>query len=124
MPHVELDSRVREELIALAAKLKGEEKLLAEGQLKKYVEVFRDRFGPSQLGGLDGPELLEKVHNQSNRDSLVYWLEFKNDEEFPAIFGSIAGGSALKFDIYYRNESGSWMGGSPGSAWRSLWTMR
>jgi 5-methylcytosine-specific restriction protein B len=116
LPHVELDSRVREELIALAAKLKGEEKLLAEGHLKKYVEVFRDRFGPSQLGGLDGAELLEKVHNQSNRDSLVYWLEFKNDDEFPTPkFGSIAGGSALKFTIFYRKDSGSWMGRSPGN---------
>jgi len=36
------------------------------------------------------------MHDHGNRDSLVYWLEFKDDEEFPAIFGSIAGGSALK----------------------------
>ena len=30
-----------------------------------------------------------------NYDSLVYWLEFKNDDEFPTRqFGSIGGGTA------------------------------
>ncbi len=43
----------------------------------------------------------------------MYWLEFKNDEEFPAKFGSISGGSALKFGIYYRNETQAWMSGRP-----------
>ena len=33
--------------------------------------------------------------------SLVYWLEFKNDDEFPGTsFGSIAGGSAHKFGLF------------------------
>ena len=45
------------------------------------------------------------------RDSLVYWLEFKNDEEFPGLLGSIAGGSALKFGIYRNKETGAWMTG-------------
>ena len=54
------------------------------------------------------------MHNHSNSDSLVYWLEFKNDDEFPTPkFGSIAGGSALKFGIYKRKETGAWMTGSP-----------
>jgi 5-methylcytosine-specific restriction enzyme B len=51
------------------------------------------------------------MHAHGNRDSLVIWLEFKNDEEFPAIFGSIAGGSALKFGIYRSKETGAWMTG-------------
>ena len=46
--------------------------------------------------------------------SLVYWLEFKNDDELPGSkFGSIGGGSALKFGIYKRKETGAWMTGSP-----------
>ncbi len=53
------------------------------------------------------------MHDHGNRDSLVYWLEFKDDEEFPAIFGSIAGGSALKFGIHRRRETGLWTTGSP-----------
>ncbi|MCL4851113.1 MAG: hypothetical protein KJZ78_06985 [Bryobacteraceae bacterium] len=111
-----LNSRIREEIVALAGKLKSEDRLPTERQLQKSLETFRERFGPEQLGKLDGPDLLEKIHNQSNRESLVYWLEFKNDEEFPTPrFGSIAGGSALKFSIFYRKESGSWMGRSPGN---------
>ncbi|HEX2959171.1 MAG TPA: hypothetical protein VHO70_20220 [Chitinispirillaceae bacterium] len=35
--------------------------------------------------------------------------EVKNDEEFPGIiFGSIAGGSALKFGIFRKKETGEW----------------
>lgn len=65
------------------------------------------------LARLDGEELLETMHAHGNRDSLVYWLEFKNDEEFPAKFGSISGGSALKFGIFRSNETKAWMIGSP-----------
>jgi 5-methylcytosine-specific restriction protein B len=65
------------------------------------------------LSRLDDTALLERW-NQSNKDNLVYWLEFKNDDEFPSSkFGSIAGGSVLKFNIYYRRETGSRMGRSP-----------
>ena len=52
------------------------------------------------------------MHDLSKRDSLVYWLEFKNDEEFDTrSFGSIAGGSALKFRIFRRKETGNWQAG-------------
>ena len=81
--------------------------------LAKYYENFRKRFGPERLRDLDGEALLETIHDHGNRDSLVYWLEFKNDDEFPAIFGSIAGGSALKFGIYRRKETGAWTTGNP-----------
>ena len=44
---------------------------------------------------------------------LVYWLEFKDDEEFNTrAFGSIAGGSALKFRVFRRKETGNWQAGS------------
>ena len=48
------------------------------------------------------------------RDSLVYWLEFKNDEEFRGPrFGGIGGGSALKYILYFkRSEPGQWMTGT------------
>lgn len=76
--------------------------------------TFRDRFGPDRLANMDGEALLYAMHQRGeSRDSLVYWLEFKNDDEFPAIFGSISGGSSLKFGIYQRKEDGAWMTGSP-----------
>ena len=75
--------------------------------------TFRSRFGPDVLARLDGEELLETMHAHGNKDSLVYWLEFKNDEEFPARFGSISGGSAFKFGIFRGKETGTWVTGSP-----------
>src|ERR1700733_13534878 len=95
------------------------EQLLEQGQfpsrekLQEYYATFRAHFAPERLRQLDGEELLNAIHAHGNRDSLVYWLEFKNDEEFPEFFGSIAGGSALKFGIYRGKETGAWMTGSP-----------
>ncbi len=54
------------------------------------------------------------MHDIGNKDSLVYWLEFKNDEEFPSpVFGSIAGGSAHKFGLFRKKETARWTTGSP-----------
>ena len=54
------------------------------------------------------------MHAHGNKESLVYWLEFKNDEEFPGpSFGSIAGGSAHKFGLFRRKETNQWVVGSP-----------
>ncbi len=116
MPRVSLNPKIRDDVSSWATKLKSEDKLLSEGAIAAYLDTFRGRFGPDRLAKLDGTELLEVVHNQSNKESLVYWLEFKNDDEFPTPrFGSIAGGSALKFTIFYRKEANSWMGRSPGN---------
>lgn len=88
--------------------------LLSTAKLQSYYDTFRRRFGPEVLRNLDGEALLTAMHDHSNRDSLVYWLEFKNDDEFATLFfGSIAGGSALKFGIYRRAETGAWMTGHP-----------
>ncbi len=86
--------------------------LLSLPRLDECYSLFRTRFGPDVLCGLDGELLLNTMHAHG-RDSLVYWLEFKNDEELPAKFGSIAGGSAHKFGIYRRKDTGVWMTGSP-----------
>lgn len=86
-------------------------KLFSAEALHGYYTAFRERFGPEVLGKLDGEALLTTMHDlrRENRNSLVYWLEFKNDDEFPAIFGSISGGSALKFGIYPNAATGRWM---------------
>jgi 5-methylcytosine-specific restriction protein B len=87
--------------------------LLSNEKLAEYYQIFKQKFGPGKLSSLDGEALLTTMHDSSNRNSLVYWLEFKNDEEMPNRFGSIAGGSALKFGIYKRSDSGNWMSGLP-----------
>jgi len=106
-----LDERIGRDLRQIYNRLDREGKLLSQAQLSGYYETFRQRFGPDKLVNLDGEVLLKKIHGPG-KDSLVYWLEFKNDEEFPAKFGSISGGSALKFGIYYRSETQAWMTGS------------
>jgi len=87
--------------------------LFSRAQLDRYCGIFRERFNPDILNKIDGESLLETLYDFSTRDSLVYWLEFKNDEELPTVrFGSIAGGSALKYGIYKRKETGIWMTGT------------
>ena len=108
-----LHPKLRQVLTELQQKLTESGDLTPRPRLAEYYANFRRQFGPEQLQQLDGEALLETMHMHGNYDSLVYWLEFKSDEEFPAIFGSIAGGSALKFGIYRRKETGLWMTGAP-----------
>ena len=106
-----LDDRLKQRLSEAYAQMQQAGELLPLGRLEECYSLFRNRFGPDALRQLDGERLLDTMHNHG-RDSLVYWLEFKNDGEFPGKFGSIAGGSALKFGIYKRKETGVWMKGS------------
>jgi len=81
--------------------------------LDDYYELFRTQLGPQALAGLDGVALLERMHKREGQNCLMYWLEFKNDDDFPGLFfGSIGGGSATKFGIYQKAATGKWMGGA------------
>ena len=108
-----LDKKLTEEIREKQSDLDKAGQLFSLAQLETYYKTFHLRFGPEQLRNLDGEDLLNRMHAHGNHDSLVYWLEFKDDDELPAVFGSIAGGSALKFGIYKRKETGAWMTGSP-----------
>lgn len=107
-----LDTLVSDHLKRSYSQLLEHGQLPSREKLKQFYATFRARFGPEVLRNMEGEELLNAIHAHGNKDSLVYWLEFKDDEEFPALFGSIAGGSALKFGIYRRKETGAWMTGS------------
>jgi len=109
-----LDDRLAGKIRELQQRLTVAGELPPKDKLEVYCGAFRKRFGPEALKELDGRALLQALHGRERgkADSLVYWLEFKNDEEFPAIFGSIAGGSALKFGIYQSSQTGQWMTGS------------
>ena len=108
-----IDERIKSRILDDHKKMLADGSLLSRPQLEVFYKNFRARFGPEQLAKLDGEALLEAMHGHGNKDSLVYWLEFKNDEEFPARFGSIAGGSAFKFGLFRNKETGSWVTGSP-----------
>ena len=90
--------------------------LMAPAQVAEQTGLFRERFSPAVLDGLDGEALLRLMHGRRDGDSrcLMPWLEFKNDDEFAGhSFGGIGGGSAMKYGIYQRQSGGAWMGGSP-----------
>ena len=111
---MELDEKIADGIRETHKELKNEGKLLSPERLRSCYETFRSRFGSAVLHDLDGEALLNTMHD-NGPDNLVYWLEFKNDDEFPAVFGTIAGGSALAYGIYRRKETGVWMTGSPRS---------
>ena len=108
-----LDPRILYRLVEQRDSMLKKGELYSESQLASYYATFRQRFGPDAIRNLDGEALLNTLHRNGERGSLVYWLEFKNDDEFPEIFGGIAGGTALKFGLYWRAERQCWMAGSP-----------
>ena len=109
-----LDARVQQSLRACYESLLKRGELLTKERLAECYALFRERFGPERLQSLDGETLLNTMHAHGSQDSLVYWLEFKSDAEFPTRqFGSISGGSALKFGLYKSKDFGEWMAGHP-----------
>ena len=112
-----LDERVEQSLRSTHQTLALRGELFPPEQLQQYFNVFRSHFGPDQLRSLDGEAILEAMHTHGNQDSLVYWLEFKNDEEFcgPKL-GGIGGGSAHKFGLFRRKNSSQWVTGGSLSA--------
>ena len=103
---------IKDRILKLNQEMQSVVELPTSQQLEGYYRLFRQKFGPEVLRGLDGEPLLNLMHDFGTKDSMVYWLEFKNDMEFPAIFGSIAGGSALKYGIFRRKETGAWTTGT------------
>lgn len=73
---------------------------------------FQSKFAPAVLSTLSGEDLLRKMFysEETNKENLCYYLEFhaKNRE----LFGSVAGGSAYKFNLFYQKKKSSWVTGS------------
>jgi len=113
MQSLGLDPRVAAELQLIYDRLDAEEKLPSNAQLDAAYGVFQSRFSPDRLQGMDGEDLLLHMHSRGDSSSLVYWLEFKNDEEFQTrLMGSIAGGNAHKFGLFFRQEKSAWISGT------------
>lgn len=103
----------QDEILDIRKSLLQQKKMPKEEQLDVGYQLFREKFSPNVLKTLDGELLLDTLLNLSNRDSLVYWLEFKNDADFQTtMYGSISGGSAYKFIIFRRSSDGVWVTGS------------
>ena len=107
----ELHPLVLENLKRVHEELRANGELHSREALEGFYETFRQRFGPEALRAHDGESLLSLMH-ETTRDGMIYWLEFKADDEFPSIFGSIAGGSSLKYGFYRGKETGEWTTGT------------
>lgn len=77
------------------------------------LDEFRERFAPDILKKLDDEEILSKIFYTTgdNTEALCCWLE--HNSSCREYFGSIAGGSAYKFGLFQKKDSGDWMTGSP-----------
>ncbi len=108
---MELNEKIRDELKVTYQKLRDEGKLLSSDKLKQCYDLFRERFGPERLLQLDGEALLNMMHGEPKHDSLVHWLEFKDDDEFPARFGMIAPAPKFVFGVFRSQKTGEWITG-------------
>ena len=81
-------------------------------EAETQYDDFQSKFAPAVLSTLSGEDLLRKMFysEETNKENLCYYLEFhaKNRE----LFGSVAGGSAYKFNLFYQKKKSSWVTGS------------
>ena len=86
---IELHQSVQQDLRRVHGELGASGELHSLERLGQYYRTFRERFGPDRLLAHDGEALLSLMYEPTH-DGMTYWLEFKGDDEFPSIFGSIS----------------------------------
>ena len=76
-------------------------------------ENFINHCGIEHFKSLSGKELLTSLfyNDKGNKLNLCYVLEM--DKDMREIFGSIAGGAAYKFGLFFHKKTQSWTCGSP-----------
>lgn len=116
----ELDSNIENEeckvkrdapLDRLLLSLYNSEKTKKEEILRLYTE-FQNRFSPDKLKELTGIETLNEMFlsDKKTNESMCYYLEFH--PVYKELFGSIAGGNAYKYGLFYSQDNHCWMSGS------------
>lgn len=84
-----------------------------ENELKPLYDAFRSRFSPEVLLKIPDEKLLESLFFKAvgTNDCMCYWLEF--NPKIRENFGSIAGGTAFKYNLFQRKTDNAWVTGSP-----------
>ena len=76
-------------------------------------ENFINLFGIERLKSLSAKDLLTSLfyNDEGTKTNLCYRLEM--DKDIREVFGSISGGAAYKFGLFYHKKNQSWTYGSP-----------
>ncbi len=84
----------------------------SEDELKNILSEFNAKYSPEKLMAYSDDELMKMMFYtaEQTNDSMCYWLEFQKDCR--SQFGSVTGGTSLKFGLY-QNKEGEWITGSP-----------
>lgn len=91
-------------------KAKAAEFASDEDKAKEMYSDFAAKYGPSVLLSKSGEELLKLLFLNGDCNDLCHELEYvKLNNEF---FGSVKGGSAFKYPMFYDKDNGSWVCGS------------
>lgn len=81
-----------------------------DDEAEKLLADFQAKFNPEYLASLSGVEMLNTIFlNAANAENVCRVLEF--GPQIKDTFGSIKGGNAYKYGLYYSSQ-GSWMTGS------------
>ncbi len=85
----------------------------SKSAIEVAIREFQEKFAPEKLAAIEDENLLTSLFYTvgDNTEALCCWLEHNADcREY---FGSIAGGSAYKFGLFQKKDTGEWMTGSP-----------
>lgn len=82
-------------------------------EIERALDDFKQAFSPEALASIDDTSILTSLFYSlgDNTNALCCWLEM--NKECRSYFGSIAGGSAYKFGLFQKKETGVWTTGSP-----------
>lgn len=84
----------------------------SDEEIKKTRDEFLDEFSAEKLKQIPDDELLTKLfYADTSNNSLCYHLEMNKMNR--SMFGGISGGSAYKFGLFKKKETGIWTSGSP-----------
>ena len=91
----------------------GFEFSITSDQIQNALDDFKNNYSPEVLETLEDNDLLQSMFYSEgdNTKALCCWLEM--NKECKSLFGSISGGSAYKFGLFQKKETGIWTTGSP-----------
>ena len=85
----------------------------SDEDIEEALDEFKDAYSPEVLEEIDDASLLQSLFYTigDNANALCCYLEM--NKACKTYFGSISGGSAYKFGLFQKKESGRWTTGSP-----------